>query len=423
MQIFLFITYGILLSLAVCRLSFFKESQLPTKVLLSAFWLKIAAGCLYGYLHLYYYDIGDTWSFLKDGHTIYLSFFDHPAYFLELVFGGINRPIPSYLSDYVENIVGWTDWRYYSVLRVSALIHLIGGNYYSVHVLFWAFLSFVGILGLYRTFAAHFPNQSQLIALFLFCTPSIVFWASGIHKDGLTIFCMGLIVYHFHQSIKNVFRLKSGIIIVFNAFFLVMLRPYAIGLLIPAMMAWYWSHRKPKQILLKYLIVYFLAIVAAQTISLYTPFNIFAKITDTRNYFVEYSKGKSDVEFTKLEPTVLSLLQHLPEATFNTLLRPHLGDVNSFRSMLSMLETWSFLGLILMAVLFRKKHLEEKQRAIFYFVLFFSISFYIFVGLIVDNLGAIVRYRTNALPFLLFTVVALVDFEEAKKRFSKFLLN
>ncbi len=420
MQLFLFIIYGSLLSIIVGKLPFFKKSELPTKVLLSVFWLKVAAGCLYGYLHLYYYNGGDTWSFLKDSHTVYESFFDHPAYFVELVFGGINRPIPPYLASYVEDIVGWTDWRYYSVLRVDALIHLIAGNYYSVHVLFWAFLSYVGIIGLYRTFSAYFNSKSKLIAFFLFCTPSIVFWTSGIHKDGLTYFCMGLIVYHFHQILQNGFNIKRSLIILFNALFLVMLRPYVIGLLIPAMIACYWTYRQPKQILIKYLGVYFMALIAAQLISLYSPFNIFAKIADTRHYFAEHSQGDADIDIALLEPSALSLLQHSPNALYNTLFRPHLGDVNSLRRALSMLETWSFLALILIAVVFRNTFPRHEELAIFYFALFFSVSFYIFVGLIVDNLGAIVRYRTNALPFLLLTILVLIDVKAIKKRFFKF---
>ncbi|MFK7908153.1 MAG: hypothetical protein AB8B69_23685 [Chitinophagales bacterium] len=423
MELILLIIYGSLLSAAVVKLSFFKESQLSAKVLLSIYWLKVGAGCLYGYLHLYYYNGGDTWSFLKDSHVVYSSFFDHPAYFFELILGPINRPIPDYLAGYIEVIVGWTDWRNYRVLRIDAVIHLIAGNYYSVHVVFWAFLSFAGIVGLYRTFATYFPTKASLIALFLFCTPSIVFWSSGIHKDGLTLFCMGLMVYHFHQSLQKSFNAKRILIIFFNGFFLVMLRPYAIGLLIPAMIACYWSFRQPKQILIKYLVVYFIAVMASQLISLYSPFNIFAKIADTRYYFVEHSKGDADIDIAVLEPTLWSMLQHSPIALYNTLCRPHLGDVNSLRRALSMVETWAFLCLLLLALLFRDKFPKKEQLAIFYFALFFSLSFYVFVGLIVDNLGAIVRYRTNALPFLLLIMLVIMDVEKIKVRVKRIFIR
>jgi len=419
LELIIFIIYGSLLSAAVARWSFFKNSQISTKVLLSAFWLKVVAGCLYGYLHLYYYNGGDTWSFLKDSQTLSQSFFESPIYFFELLLGPINRPIPNYLAAYVDAIVGWTDWRYYSVLRVESLIHLVGGNYYSVHVVFWAFLSFIGIIGLYRTFVAYFNSKSTYITFFLFCIPSIVFWTSGIHKDGLTFLCMGLLVYYFHQILQNGFQTKPTLIITFNAFFLVMLRPYVIGLLVPAMIACYWTCRQPKYVLIKYLGVYFLALIAAQLISLYSPFNIFKKIADTRHYFVEYSKGEADIDIAFLEPSVWSILQHSPAALYNTLCRPHLGDVNSLRRALSMVETWLFLFLIVIALIFRDRFLSPKESAIFYFALFFSISFYTFVGLIVDNLGAIVRYRTNALPFLLLAVIVLIDTEGIKKRFFK----
>ncbi|MEZ4884809.1 MAG: glycosyltransferase family 39 protein [Chitinophagales bacterium] len=417
MESILFLFYTGLLSIVVTKFSFFKNSQIPAKFLLSAFWLKIAAGCLYGYLHLYYYNGGDTWSFLKDSHTIYTSLFENPLYFLELVFGPINRPIPNYLAGYIDAIVGWTDWRYYSVLRIDALIQLFAGNYYSVHVVFWAFLSFIGIIGFYRTFTAYFSTKASPIAILLFCTPSIVFWTSGIHKDGLTFFCMGLMTYYFHRSLQNGFNIKRMLILFFNMVFLAMLRPYAIGLLIPAMIACYWTFRRPKYIFAKYLGVYVGMLLIAQLISFYSPINIFAKIADTRQYFVEDSIGDADIDIAILEPTALSLLQHSPKAFYNTLCRPHLGDVNSFRRGVSVLETWSFLLLIGIALLFRDKFPSGRELAIFYFALFFSVSFYIFVGLIVDNLGAIVRYRTNALPFLLLTMLVLIDVEGMKKRF------
>lgn len=419
MELLLILIHGLILSFAIVRLPYFKESLLSSKVLLSAFWIKVFAGWLYGYLHLFYYNGGDTWSFIANGQVIFNSFFDHPSYFFELIFGPINRPIPDYLFVYIDTIAGWTDWRYYSVLRVDAVIHIVAGNYYSTHVLFWAFLSFIGVIGLYRVFIHYFPTKESVIAIALFCTPSIVFWTSGIHKDGLTFLCTGLLIYHFHQSLQKKFNLQRTVIIFCTAIYLVMLRPYVIGLLVPAILSWYWCFHRPQKILLKYLTVYLLAIIATQVISSYSPFNILTKIVDTRQHFVEESIGEADIEIDALDPTIWSLVRHAPNAFFNTCCRPHLGDVNSLRRALSMLETWCILLLIILAFISHTKITDQQQLALFYAALFFSGSFYVFVGLIVDNLGAIVRYRTNALPFLLLSIIALMDVEKLKQWLKK----
>ena len=51
----------------------------------------------------------------------------------------------------------------------------------------------------------------------------------------------------------------------------------------------------------------------------------------------------------------------------------------------------------------------------------FAVSYFIFVGWIVDNLGAIVRYRAIGLPFFMGFFLFIVDWEKLRGKINGFL--
>ena len=107
----------------------------------------------------------------------------------------------------------------------------------------------------------------------------------------------------------------------------------------------------------------------------------------------------------------------------DVVLMPSFVNIGAYVGDGTMVDTWAFLCLILLALLFRAKFPKKEQLAVFYFALFFSLSFYVFVGLIVDNLGAIVRYRTNALPFLLLIMLVIMDVEKIKAKVKRIFIR
>ncbi|MBK5273242.1 MAG: hypothetical protein JJE22_19745 [Bacteroidia bacterium] len=54
-----------------------------------------------------------------------------------------------------------------------------------------------------------------------------------------------------------------------------------------------------------------------------------------------------------------------------------------------------------------------------YFSIFFSFSLLLAIGLSVNNLGAIVRYRSVILPLLIVPMAAQIDWEKIESLFLK----
>ena len=152
---------------------------------------------MYGCLHLYYYNGGDTLIFVEHSRYIYQVFYDNPLHFLSLTFCPTTDPPAPHLAAVAEQVNGWCDMRFYSMLRINAYIHFFSMGNYNIHAIFWAFLSFTGLVGIYRSFISYFPTSKLVLYLSIFCVPSIVFWGSGVHKEGLCYFLLGLSWYYF----------------------------------------------------------------------------------------------------------------------------------------------------------------------------------------------------------------------------------
>lgn len=88
------------------------------------------------------------------------------------------------------------------------------------------------------------------------------------------------------------------------------------------------------------------------------------------------------------------------EAVTNPFIRPLPKDCNIFLSYLASFETFIllfvFIGLLLTV---NKKTIYTNPYAIF--SILFGMSTLFLIGLIVNNSGAIVRYRSIAIPFIL----------------------
>ncbi len=421
LQIGIMAIYTCLLCWLIQRIAFFRQSGLSKQQLIGIFLVKIAAGCVYGCIHLYYYGGADTWSFFDSGRMIYDTIFINPWYYIELTFGPNARIPPYYLCEILEPIPFWSDVRTYSMLRINALLHLISGGYYYVHVVFWAFFSFCGLLALYRTFNYFFPEKHFASCFVLFFVPSILFWTSGIHKSGISFLAIGLMCYHFYHFLQYKNRLKRLLYMTLCAALLSIVRPYILMLLLPALTSCFWTYYYPKYSFTKFVFVYFIYIIALlNAYKLHPKLDILARVYDAHYYFVVYKPGTGDIPINMLSlENKWTFVQQIPQAFFNAAFRPLLLEVNSLVQAMSAIEM-TFLIVFMLLCLGFNRFREIEQRCFLYTCLFFAVTYFIFVGWIVDNLGAIVRYRAIGLPFFLGFFVFILDWNRLKRRFSSF---
>jgi cadmium resistance protein CadD (predicted permease) len=75
------------------------------------------------------------------------------------------------------------------------------------------------------------------------------------------------------------------------------------------------------------------------------------------------------------------------------------------------------LILSLLFFLFRQKN-GAKSRNVIYLCMFLSFSILLAIGFSINNLGAIVRYRSIIIPLLVIPIVAQTDWEKIAMLFS-----
>ena len=399
MEVFLTAFYTLFLGYLLVKWSTNQErNNIHKAEIVLFFGIKIAAGFAYAWIHRHYYA-GDTWAYYHASQLIFELLPENPTDFFKLTLLPVPTTFPPHLNEIHEAIGYWKDTAAYTMIRLHAILSIFSLGHYSVHVVFWEFLSLIGLLYVYH-FIRHFvTDKSKYLLYLLIFVPSLLLWLSGVHKGGVCILGLGLILFQTIKIIKHPQFSYRIAYIVFGIMLLALIRPYILGLLLPALLSLWVSLKHPIYVFYKYIGIYasfgFFALLLGQ---IFPRFDILAKLVQTQTYFLRNYNGNSDIALQNLEPNVWSLISIAPQALYNVMLRPTFWDMHNKFSVLAGLET---MGLILFFIfcVFRSKGIPNKP--LFYFCIFFALSYFLLIGLTVDNLGAIFRYRSIPLLFLI----------------------
>ena len=115
-----------------------------------------------------------------------------------------------------------------------------------------------------------------------------------------------------------------------------------------------------------------------------------------------------------LEPDLKSFLSELPQATFHVLFRPFIWEGKNPMFLLPALENLLFILMLLLIIFFKGK---ISHPAIFGLCISFSLLLLLVIGLTTPVLGALVRYRIAAQPFLFIALLMCIDREKLMRKF------
>ena len=263
---------------------------------------------------------------------------------------------------------------------------------------------------MYRVFSDVFPGKKVQILFAAFLIPSFAYWTSGVHKDGLVFMAISLIIYHVYFGLKEkkislhrLFPLLISFIIILS------FRNFLLVILIPALFAWIFSTRTPKRNAIVFISTYLVCGILFFSLRYVFPALDFPQSVVEKQKAFKELQGNSGIELPELKPTVGSFIVNTPHALSSTTLRPHPGDVKHILSMAAATETAFLLLLFLLFIFWRTNGV--KSNSFIWFCVFFSFSFLLTIGFTVNFLGAIVRYRSIVLPFLLVPVISLINWE------------
>jgi hypothetical protein len=244
-------TFWLIVLLWLIReLNIFKKSGLSKKSLYVFFGIKLLYGILLYIIYTHYnpyQNNSDALKYFDDSKVIYKTAFTDPSSYLKMV-TGIGADDPT-LDKYYGQMESWFREKDYSsfndnrtIVRINALLSLLSGGVFYVHLLFFCFFSFAGLTMLLAFISDFSRKHHQWITLILFLSPSIIFWTSGLLKEAIVIYAMGGFLYQFRKDERNI-KLKIALGSFFT-FLLILVKPYVLICLIPAWMIWMLPLRK-----------------------------------------------------------------------------------------------------------------------------------------------------------------------------------
>lgn len=431
MELLISIIYLLFFLILIRRSAFYRFDAIPASVIRGGFLLKVLAGVMVGLVYTYFYTnrhTADTFRFFDDSLVIYNTLKTSPYDFFRML-TGIGAGAKE-LEVYYNTMNNWYD--VYSpvndnrtMIRFNAFLRLISGGHYYVHVVILGFLSYTGIIAIVRVFAFRFPRLTSDIYLVFLLLPSVLFWGSGLLKDALVFFTLGFTMYGAHLWITER-KITPGKLLIFPIMLMaLMFAKFQIFLLtLPLFIAWVIAERYKLKAPLVYLSVFttvFLTI--SLTGHLFMTLDLPALLAAKQRAFLELAEREnagSLITIPILEPTVTGLLKNVPAGFLSALTRPFFTDPGPALSKLFTLENMLLLLFIIWNA-FRIRNIRILLSPLVLFCLFYAVIYLSVVGMVTPVLGAMVRYKAQALPFLITLVILMSN--HSGEAFSQKLMN
>ena len=469
------------------KMNFFRIGNIPIRWFQGAFVLKVLSGFLLYLIYTYYYSdrsTSDIWKYYDDAMVMYSTLHQAPADFFKMLFGiGNNTP---HFEQYYDQMNHW--YRPYgssvandthTIIRFNAFVRLFSLGHYNVHSMVVNFLGLVGLTGILHFLKQMDPNKERWFFAGVFLMPGMMFWASGVLKEPLLLFGLGLFLFGVMKLTNDGFSVKSVIIVLFSLFFLLTVKSYALAAIGLGLIAWILSRNfnsihpvvwfagvfllgfvgligldkvAPEKSLFKRMAqrqyeFYQLAgggtyIKTTANDTLYigaenhkdlefisdrkelrisdavnavywkdakkeSATSISLESGENYQVLLDYGKTGSTIDIPILEPNAWSMLKAVPMALINATFRPYPWMIRSPFMALSGLENMMILVLLILAVF--KFQAEVLRNPIFWVSISFALIIIVLTGLVTPVVGAIVRYKVPALPFLVCSIVAVIN--------------
>ncbi|NVO02721.1 MAG: hypothetical protein HXX09_08430 [Bacteroidetes bacterium] len=420
--------YSLIFLFLIRKLKFFNSDGVNFKAISYIFILKVIAGVILGIIYTKYYTdrkSADIFKYFDDSKVMFDALFTNPIDYFKMLFGFANDN--AHFDIYYKTMNNW--YRVYesniyndshTIIRFNAFVRIFSFGYYHVHTVFMCFISLTGLTALYKFFLPILLNKKKELFFAIFLFPSVIFWGSGVLKEGLLFFGMGFFLLYLQKIFKNEISFKAILWTGISIIVLIFTKTYVLMTLLILILPFFWIQKtSPKFGLIKYLSVIFVVLGIGFNIHFFLPeYNIVKTLSQKQFDFINLANSVNSgslISISELKPDFTSLLKNIPEALFNTLFRPHLLDSKSPFILLAAFENILMLGIGLISIVFIDR--KKINFNYFYFCLFFMLFTFILTGLITPVLGAIVRYKVPALPFLAIMFLLVLDKEKLLNKF------
>lgn len=413
-SILLILFYITSLSFITYKSDFYKLKNFNKSKIAVLLNIKFLAAFIYLYISKHHISGGDIFQYYNDSLIIFDEIkAGNFINYIQLTFGFNNVSITENIALAVQKMGFWFDTPSYLMVRLNSLFNLLSfGSSIYVNALFFAFISFNACIILAKTFQELFNLERPWTSYFIFLTPSLLYWTSGMHKESVSVLLISLLLYSF---IKTTNKISYWYIFIFliSSFLLIYTRVFILILFIPAFLTFYiWKFRQS----IRPILISVFVLISTLTIGYVAPqilnkANFVDVVIQKKNLYEALGNGNTVISLGEYQQSYWGLFIKTPQALFNSLVRPHFLDIHSFFLFLASIESL-LITISFITSLFYIKNLQREHRALILSFLMFSISYLILTGLIVPNIGAILRYRSVAFFILIPSILILLSKKE-----------
>ena len=407
MTIILFIIYLLLFCFIITRIRFLDMLSVPTWVLPIIFCIKVAAGVAYGF----YFNLpsqrdgADTYRFFRESLPETQLLLHHPFLFIQSLFthgydqtGNLFIGSNSYWNDLKDNII----------IKILAVCNAFSGSNYFVNIIFFNFFYLFGLVAFFRLLKPFNRVHPYILVATVFLMPSFLFWCSGIHKDGLIVSGIGLVFFCCKQLMVAPKASRYWLVMSISWLFLFFVKNFLALALLPALFGWYVSEKNKHWQQFYFIAIYSGGILLLMLFGLMgEKFNALHYIVNKQHEFL-LLEGASAMKLPLLQPTIESMIHYLPKALDIAFFRPHFSDAKSAAYLLPFAEIMVYTAIVLTYLWLMRSRL--RMPPFYICCMYFAISILLLDGFTVTFIGAIVRYRSLMLPFIMAPIISMLPF-------------
>jgi hypothetical protein len=416
------IGYAALFLYVIQRWRWFAVPGLDGRLLSGVFLLKILAGtCLWAVYTYYYPDrsTADIFKYFDDGNVMYSALPEHPDHYLRMLTGAtddradIDSTYYRTMNNWYRKYEGQVYNDAHTMIRFNAVVRPFSAGHYLVHTVFACFLGMIGLVGLYRAFLPYMQGLQRWLFAAVFLVPSVVFWASGVLKESLLMFGLGLFTYALLRVAerrwkRSIWPLLAGCLLLLSV-----LKVYVLLSLLPAAIALCWCGAAgTRHIGLRYAAVYAVCGIVALNASWFVPnVDILDVMRVKQLDFIGVATSThsgSRIPMPLLGHDIGSFLRQAPHALYVSYISPFLGVRNGPLGAMGAVENL----LLPFALLFTWRHRKawrSVNRPLLYFCIGYVLVLSLIMGWTTPVIGALVRYRVPLLPFCFIALLLLTD--------------
>ena len=429
LQLILFFLYSIVFCYIVYKLKYCRDEDIKPFVFPLFFCIKLFFGFLFYMVYTYYYAdraTADMYKYFDDSKPLFECLIHDPSTFYQIV---LKHDVSSsqavfYLSQMNHWQLGYHrqfENSHQIIILFNVLCRFFSFGQLLPHLVFINFLSFLGLVGIWKSFRLFFPHKKIYFLFPVFLVPSVLFWCSGLLKESLIVFVLGFFLHSFFSLLKSDnHRWKHILCFVFFYFLLFQIKSYvAIAFLPMIVIGIAVRISNFRYVAASFLVGCILILGLGFGIQTIFPSINPSKALNEKIYgFKEVMNAadpKSSFDIGSNEHMdTKDIIRLVPSSIAVCLFRPFPWEAKNPFTILVVLENFFLWSCMLMSLrfFFKDKQYIRLQGIQVYCLLSIVCVvciLYFIIGISSFNFGAMVRYKAPMLPFLFAYPIMLIS--------------